>query len=161
MLAVKKSDKESVQTAIRLPRETYEWLRARPEGITDTIKRGIVAVMFEEMFDAETLSLASNIMILAKQIQKQTGAKWHRGPKAHAAFAEAVRAWLDLEKPAPLPEPKSAADELFGDGVFGPDDPLTLGRAIARTMHDAQTENFQRFREELISRSLEREERND
>jgi hypothetical protein len=133
---VKKPEKESVQTAIRLPRETYEWLKARPEGITDTIKRAIYGLMFEQMFDAETLSLASDIMILAKEIQKQTGSKWHQVPKAHEALAEALAVWLERNKPQPL---SGAAADLFG-----PDDPQTLGRAIARTVHNKQAEEHER-----------------
>jgi hypothetical protein len=122
---------DTVATAVRLQRSTVEWLRSCTDGITDGIKDGLDRLMFDEQFDKETLELASNIKMLAKEIQRQTGADWHRSPAAHEAFSEAVKTWLDIRKP----EVGSRADQLE-PSISGPDDPKTLGRTIARTMNN-------------------------
>jgi hypothetical protein len=122
---------DTVATAVRLPSASVEWLRICAGGITDGIKEAIDRLQFDNQFDKETLKLASSIKILAKEIQRQTGVDWHRAPAAHEAFSEAVKTWLEIHKP----EVGSQADQPE-PGISGPDDPKTLGRAIARTLNN-------------------------
>jgi hypothetical protein len=97
---VKKPEKESVQTAIRLPRETYEWLRERPEGITDTIKRGLDFVPVEEKADQPTREFALLIFELTREIELETGAAWHADGPSHRTFRRALLRAISKWRPA-------------------------------------------------------------
>jgi hypothetical protein len=101
---VKKPEKESVQTAIRLPRETYEWLKARPEGITDSIKRGLEFLAIEEEADEPTRNLALLIFELAREVQLETGAPWHTDAGAYRTLQRAIRRALAKWRPAGVPD---------------------------------------------------------
>jgi hypothetical protein len=101
---VRKPEKESVQTAIRLPRETYEWLKARPDGITDNIKRGLELVAMEEGVDDATRSLALQIFDLAREVSLDAGAQWHADAGAHRAFSRGLRRVVWKQKPPGVPD---------------------------------------------------------
>jgi hypothetical protein len=149
-LPVKKSRTNAggtVPTAVRLPSASIDFLRLFTGGITDGIKEAIDHLQFDEQFDKETHEFASNIKILAKEIQRQTGVDWHRAPAAHEAFSEAVRTWLEIHKP----EVGSQADQPE-PGISGPDDPKTLGRTIARTLNNNPPDQLTRMRNENLKR---------
>jgi len=101
---VKKPEKESVQTAIRLPRQTYEWLRARPAGITDTIKRGLELVAIEEGADDATRSLALQVFDLAREVSLDAGAAWHSDAGTYRAFQRGLRRVVAKRRPAGTPD---------------------------------------------------------
>jgi hypothetical protein len=132
---------DTVAAAVRLRRSTVEWLRISTDGITDGIRQGIDRLMLDEQFDKETLELASNIKMLAKEIQRQTGADWHRSPAAHEAFSEAIRTWLDMHKPQ-----RGIPTDQLEAGISSPDDPKTVGRTIARTMNNNPPDTLSRLR---------------
>jgi hypothetical protein len=97
---VKKPEKESVQTAIRLPRRTHEWLQKRPAGITDSIKRGLELLAIEEDADEPTREFALLMFYLAREVELETGAKWHADPAAHRVFHRMVRYAMTKWRPA-------------------------------------------------------------
>jgi hypothetical protein len=101
---VKKLEKESVQTAIRLPRETYEWLKARPEGITDTIKRGLELAAIEQEADEATRDFALLIFDLAREVKLETGVAWHADAGAYRTLQRAIRTALAKWRPAGVPD---------------------------------------------------------
>lgn len=87
---MKKPDKESVATAIRLPRQTHQWLSERSEGITDTIKRGLDLVGLEEQADEPTREFAKLIYELAREVEIETGTPWHTNAAAYRTFRSAM-----------------------------------------------------------------------
>jgi predicted DNA-binding protein len=117
------------------------------------IKDRLLQSLDEDQFDWPTRGLARDIMTLAEDIKASgVGAyAWHQHVKAHEALAAAVMVWLESIKP---PHQRSAAPEA----LFGPDDPQTLGRTIARVRLrlKAQHEKEMRALQER-GRALERE----
>lgn len=93
-----------MQTAIRLPRQTYEWLRARPAGITDTIKRGLELVAIEEGVDYATRSLALQIFDLAREVSLEAGSPWHANAGAYRAFSRGLRRVVSKQRPPGTPD---------------------------------------------------------
>jgi hypothetical protein len=96
---VKKPKKESVATAIRLPRETYEWLRQRPAGTADSIKRGLELLAIEEGVDDATRSLARQIFDLAREVSLDVGASWHADAGAYRTFQRGLRRVVAKKRP--------------------------------------------------------------
>jgi hypothetical protein len=102
---------------------------ATERGVTvaDEIRRRIAASLNdEEWFDATTRWLAHEISVVAEGIKRQTGYSWHQHPKSREALASGISTLLE-----------QAAAELGqrpvgGEDTWGPDDPQTLGRTVAR-----------------------------
>jgi hypothetical protein len=90
------------------------------------IRHRLTLTLEEDQFEMPTRELARDVMFLADEVKRQSGLSWHTYPKAHEALAEALRMWLEIIKP-PIAESAAASD------LFGPDDPSTLGRSIARS----------------------------
>ncbi|WP_439409755.1 hypothetical protein ACNJX9_17775 [Bradyrhizobium sp. DASA03076] len=101
---MKKPEKESVQTAIRLPRQTHQWLSERSEGITDTIKRGLELVAIEETADEPTREFARLIFELAREVELETGAAWHADAGAYRTFRKAMSMANAKWRPAGVPD---------------------------------------------------------
>jgi hypothetical protein len=157
---VKKPEKESVQTAIRLPRETYEWLKERRGGITDGIKRGLEFVAVEERADEPTREFAMLIFDLAREVELELGAQWHSDGIAHRTFRRtllrAISKWrpadyrenlLDEVKLAPLRDrplasiPVNDADSLgiaLADNVLNVPDRAARDRLRAANIETLQ-----------------------
>ena len=146
---MKKPKKESVATAIRLPRQTYEWLRKRPDGTADSIKRGLELLAIEEGADGPTRDFALLIFDLAREVELETGAAWHADPAAHRMFRRtllrAISKWRppdyvdNILEPVMLPpfqerehatQPLNDADEL---GIALADMVLNVPDRAART----------------------------
>jgi hypothetical protein len=125
---------ETVQTGLRLPREMYDRLKRSDLGVSAEIRRRLEHTFSEEVYDAKTRELAADVMWMADQIRRDTRIEWHAHRKAHEAFTAAVMNWLEGLKPK---EHESPAVEA----LFGPDDPQTLGRSIARLLR--------RFKEDI------------
>jgi hypothetical protein len=118
---------ETVQTGLRLPKRTYEQLSKSERGISEEIRRRLDQTLYLDQFDVQTRELADDIMRLAVQVRLDTDVAWYENPRAFETFSVAVAEWLKSLEP---PQHGAASDS------FGPDDPQTLGRAIAR--HHAQ-----------------------
>jgi hypothetical protein len=118
---------KTVQTAVRLPAEMRERLKASPVGVSEEIRRRIEqAFEREDKHDAQTRSLADDIMQLASLIRDQAKFEWHEHPEAHAALMGAVQ--LYLESRAPTSE--TAASPIKNKG-FKPGLSENVGKAIA------------------------------
>jgi hypothetical protein len=96
---VKKSEKESVVTAIRLPSKDSEWLRGRSEGITDSIKRGLELLAIEDEADEPTRELAMLVFDLARTAELETGGKWHADAGAHRMLLRSLMTALSKWRP--------------------------------------------------------------
>jgi hypothetical protein len=133
---------EMVPTGLRLPREMYERLKQSYLGVSGEIRRRLERTFLEERYDVETRELADDVMWLAGEVQRQCGGlSWHLYPKAHEALAEALRMWLEISKRRAAESAAALAESAAALDLFGPDDPPTLGRSIARS--------YQREREDL------------
>lgn len=94
----------------------------QPTTIDKEILNRVATTLLDEMiYDQQTRGLAHQLKGLAKHVLRHTKHAWHAHPKAHEAFTEAVRTWLEDSPPAGVKEEQ-----------WGQDDPKTLGRAIAR-----------------------------
>jgi hypothetical protein len=125
----RKKDVGSVAAGVRLPQNAVEWLRPHEGGVSGGIKKAIDRLAFESMFDAPTIKLARDIMLLARDVQTYGGGlPWHASPKAFEALSEAINAWM--ERASPVAESGAVED------LFGPNDPQTLGRVVAQMRFD-------------------------
>lgn len=125
---MKKPEKESVATAIRLPRQTYEWLRKRRGGITDSIKRGLDLLAIEEKADGPTRDFALLIFYLAREVELETGAAWHADPAAHRVFRRALLRTLSKWRPVDY------VDNIFEPVVLPP---FQERGHVTQTLNDA------------------------
>ena len=92
---------ETVQTAVRLPREMHERLKGSALGVSEEIRQRVARSFFEEdATDAPTRELAEDIVRMAADV-RANGIEWHRHPKAHEAFTAAIVTWLEIIKPPP------------------------------------------------------------
>jgi hypothetical protein len=125
-------------------------------SIADEIRNRIERTIDQDLFDPATRKLGLAIMELARGIQENSGCRWYEQPKAHEALAEGVATLLDGLKP-----PASAPTE----DQWGPDDPRTVGRLLARSTlrrtkeieRDEQSTSlqFERLRGEMTARQDE------
>ncbi|WP_213737064.1 hypothetical protein [Bradyrhizobium sp. dw_411] len=111
---MKKPEKESVQTAIRLPRETYDRLRKRDESITDAIKRGLDLVALEDEADEPTREFSHLIFELAREVELELGTQWHSDGIAHRTFRRMLLRAISKWRPADY------NDNLFDDVKVAP-----------------------------------------
>ena len=101
----------------------HERLSKSEVGVSEEIRQRVERTFHEDNFDLQTRELAGAVMWMADQVQRDTNVPWHDNPRAHEALSEAIVTWLGMIRPAW----RGAVSDLFG-----PDDPQTLGRAIAR-----------------------------
>lgn len=120
-------EKKQRQLAVALPddvRQRLEAAAARSGGsLAEEIRRRLVASFDAEAHDADVRDLAEGVMWMAEELKRQAGVSWHSTRKAREALSSAIQTWLEISAPPQSP----AAEDLFG-----PDDPPTLGRSIAR-----------------------------
>jgi hypothetical protein len=98
-------------------------------SFAEEVRQRILRTIIEDaVADAKTRELARDVIGLVTDIHALAGSVWHRHPDVHQAVVEAVKTWLEGIAP---PEMKSrAAHDLLG--FLTADDPLTIGRTIAR-----------------------------
>jgi hypothetical protein len=114
------------QLPVALPAETRALLEtaavAGGHSLAIEIRRRIDRTLDEETFDQQTRELADSIMWMADEVSRQVGSPWHSTKKGRHAVAVAIQQFMQAT--APL--------EGTSEDLFGPDDPPTLGRTIAR-----------------------------
>jgi hypothetical protein len=118
-----KKRKRGIHTAVVLEPEVLERLRKSKEGVSFEIRERIRRTLEQDTFDGRTLSLANLMMRVAEDIRRHTGTPWHATKKGRQAIVAAFEQLVDS-----LPVGTTVPED-----TFGPDDPSTLGRAIART----------------------------
>ncbi len=122
-----KDPDDSVQTALRLPRAVYRKLRHNPRGlggVSSAIRERLNRTFDEETFDWRSRELADSVLWISDELSRQIGVPWHATQKGHQALAAAIEQLL-----ANMAQTEKSAEV---EDSFGPDDPPTLGRAIAR-----------------------------
>jgi hypothetical protein len=105
--------------------DVLDKLRKGSGGVSEEIRRRIDRTLFEDGYSQATRSLADAAMWIADEIDRQVGAPWHTSRNGHLAVATALQTWL-----VELCAPDAASDPT--QDSFGPDDPGTLGRSVAR-----------------------------
>jgi len=127
------------QTAVRLPIEMYERLRqsSGSGGVSEEIRRRLQRSFTEDALDPITRELASGVVNLAADVQRDLGAPWHEYGEFHSVFAAALAERLAAYKPA---RQASGVVELLREmGLSGPaasqlpQAPDVLGAMIERT----------------------------
>jgi hypothetical protein len=97
---VKKSKKESVATAVRLPRDDYERLKNMPGGVPVGIKRGLELVAVQDSADEPTRDLSRLVIELARELELELGESWHSNGTAHRTFRRALLRSISKWRPA-------------------------------------------------------------
>lgn len=100
----KKDTTETVAAAVRLPRETHDWLKSQPAGITDSIKRGLELLAIEQEADEPTRSAVHAIFDLAREVAVETGSPWHADAGAYRTFRRAIVMILAKWRPPGVPD---------------------------------------------------------
>lgn len=125
-------EKKQRQFPVALPDEVRERLeaaaKASERSLAEEIRRRLNKSFEADTHDEQTRDLAYAVIWMAEELGRQTGRPWHSTRKSRSALAVAIEHWLEISGP----QESAAVSDLFG-----PDDPPTLGRSIAR--------HFQRF----------------
>jgi hypothetical protein len=115
------------QLAVALRPEVRAQLEAAAtasgHSVAEEIRRRINFTLWLDSYDKPTRDLADAVMEIAREIERQTRSPWQSNRKSNEALAAAVQEWLEGLRP----RLSGGASDLFG-----PDDPATLGRSIAR-----------------------------
>jgi hypothetical protein len=112
----------SIAVDSELREELEKLAAASGRSVAEEIRRRLtLSLQYERQFDEQTRSLGYDLMSLARSVRVNSRFDWHAHPKAHEALTEAIREWLKVATP---PEVQNAP--------WGPDDPKTLGRTLAR-----------------------------
>ena len=117
-----RTKKPRTQTGLRLEPEMFERLRNSPRGLSNEIRDRIERTFREDALDPVTGDLQYAVTWMSDELTRQAGRPWHASRKGREALAAAIETWLALSA-------KSIGD---AEDPFGPDDPPTLGRSIAR-----------------------------
>jgi hypothetical protein len=124
--------KPRIQTGLRLDNETIDQLRKSGRALSDEIRDRLERTFKEDAIDPATRELQHAVAWLADEVSRQSDVAWQSNPNAQAALAAAIQTWLEITAP---PWQGAVSD------LFGPGDPATLGRSIAR--------HYQRFKAEV------------
>jgi len=119
--------RETVQTAVRLPREMHEKLKQSPVGVSEEIRQRLERSLNDDAIDPETRELAAAVINLAEKIRPLAGSAWHQHRHVRAALTEAISTWMQGIQPDTIAD---ATHDLLG--FWKADDPQTVGRTIAR-----------------------------
>jgi hypothetical protein len=121
-------EKKQRQLAIALPPDIRDRLQAAADtaghSLAEEIRRRLALTFAADAIDPVTRELAADIMHIADDVTRLSEVPWHSNPKAQQALAVAIQTWLE-DHPPPDHGPAAAS-------LFGPDDPPTLGRSIAK-----------------------------
>jgi hypothetical protein len=129
----KRSD--TVQTALRLPREMLDQLRKSRRPVSEEIRERLARSLFEDGRDPNTRQFAAEIVQIAEKVRRHFALEWHADMNAYEAFVAAVVDQMASHKPTDV---SLAVPALFGEGNLD-DPPAVVGRVIAREYrHDRQ-----------------------
>jgi hypothetical protein len=155
--AVGQKRSDTVQTAVRLPREMFDRLRQSERGVSEEIRERIGRT-FKEDTDPITQELIVGLLRLADAVRLDLGAAWHARKYPLEAFAAAVAQRL-ADYAATHDTGLGAADELF---PFPQDPPEAVGRTLER--QDQRSHSYehlqaaQRRRSPLQSKHMRKKE---
>jgi hypothetical protein len=133
---VEEKQPETVQTAIRLPREMHERLKKGDAGVSEEIRRRLARTFAEDQIDPRTRLLMLLIGRLAELLKLDTNCDWFDHAAANRAFRQAVMSLL-ASFGRPSGEALFAPGELPARRLVESDDPTTIGVALAAMVfHD-------------------------
>jgi hypothetical protein len=116
------------QLKISLPTDLRERLEAASAAsgfsLAAEIRERLKWTFADDLVDKPTRELREAVLWIADELSRQVGAFGAYSPRGREALGQAIQHWLEITTPPPT----GAASDLFG-----PDDPATLGRSIART----------------------------
>jgi hypothetical protein len=105
-----RSENPMVHTAVVLPRNLLEWLKADGErsarGLSTEIRQRLVATYGEGLRDPEMTELVKFIQMLGDSLGRDVG-KWHENETAKAAF---IAGLLEFLRPEPVDRFQSFAE---------------------------------------------------
>jgi len=138
-----------VHTAVVLPRDLLERLKKDAEtsdrGLSTEIRQRLQLTYAQEGLpdDPETNNLLADIKVLAQNLDRDLGTKWHRHPYVRAAFKSGVVEFLARYQPK---GPEGRGDLRPRSPATGePDDPPeVVGRTHARLIQIAKFEDEER-----------------
>jgi hypothetical protein len=112
---------------LRLPVAILKRMRGSPLGLTGEIKNRLAQSVEEAERNADTRAFVAAVAWIADEIRRDigVGVSWRNNSKAREALIAAVQAWLEANA-------NKRAGPAVASDLFGPDDPATLGRTIAR-----------------------------
>ena len=118
----------SIAVDSELREELEKLAAASGRSVAEEIRHRLrLSLHYERLFDEQTRFLGYDLMSLARGVRNYSRFDWHAHPKAHEVLTEAVRVWLEIVTP---PEVQNAP--------WGPDDPKTLGRTLARSRREVK-----------------------
>jgi hypothetical protein len=131
---------------------------AAGHSIAEEIRLRLERTFQVDTYDAATRELAADVLWIADEINRQS-VSWHLYPKAREALTEAIRTWIEITAPKrkiKMPQPGRMVPVPGVSDLFGPDDPATLGRSIARLYERVKPE-LEKNTQELLK--LHREDK--
>lgn len=111
---------ESTRISLWLPDDLLERLRARPDGVSEEIRRRVEQSFARDSMDQRTVELEAAITVLAGLVEYDDGVAWHSDPRTHAVFVQLVMKLLAEAEPK---DPKEASRDLLAGKVTKQTDP--------------------------------------
>jgi hypothetical protein len=133
---------DTLQIAVRLPREMHDQLRQGDLGnVSEEIRRRIERTLQQDAIDPITRELVTGIVNLAADAQAFLGAAWHSSQAVQEVFAAAVALRVAAYKPSPSALTQLARD--MGDAAASQvqQAPDALGAVIERA--DRRTHSYE------------------
>ena len=124
-----KSNVKTELVHLRLPEAVVKALRGSSLGLTGEARSRLAAsVAQDKSLDKPTRDLIDAASWMAEALKRDTGASWETTASTRAALSAALKFWIEQ---ASLPRWPVSTSAAVSD-LFGPDDPETLGRSLAR-----------------------------
>jgi hypothetical protein len=98
------------------------------KSLGDEIRTRLERTFHEDAVDGPTRNLIEAVKWISAEIGRQVQIPWYFSVKSKEALSTALQTWLEIINPLATAGP---VDDTQRD-LFGPDDPPTLGRAVAR-----------------------------
>jgi hypothetical protein len=109
---------ETVQVAVRLPREWVEQFR-KEGGVTKAIQKRLFDSALLDDVDPEFRKLWAQIEQLAKWVRRLYGCEWYEDQNAHKAFVDTVkRLVMHLPEPAASTVDIGHAPEVAAEFIY-------------------------------------------
>jgi hypothetical protein len=96
------------------------------KSLGDEIRTRLESSFQEDGVDEPTRDLIEAVKWISEEIQRQVQIPWYFTVKSKQAMSAALQTWFEIINPMSS-EPAASQPDLFG-----PDDPPTLGRSVAR-----------------------------
>ena len=104
-------------------------LRGTPKGIGAEIRDRLADSVEAAERNPATRAFVNAAAWIADEIRRDIGASWKTNAKSRAVLIAAIQSWIEIN----ADKIDIHASKIPGvSDLFGPDDPATLGRAVAR-----------------------------